>query len=596
MSGAQYIPAAEAYFNARVIPREQRVEIKDPLRSRLGAVVKAQRRFHKLKMKQTEDGGTPYSLCHPLPKLAQFGLGIAMYFYVLLMLMVSNVVAVLILMPRIADFATSNEENNITDPRVFGSAACLGLRTVELYGGTTAEFRPRCDFPDEGSTWADFTICVVFAVAIVVAMLMQRYFEVQLDERVASAQDYSIVIENPPEHADNPDEWKAFFSQFGMVRYITVNRRNRTLLQLLLRKRILMRHFPPEYYTDAETTDLDARASAVAARIKLPWLIQFLYDQFMIVWTINEHELLVLLHRLNVAIQDECVKPHTVSSIFVTFEFEDEKQRCLTALENEISVVSKCMGRKNYNHRFRSEHILVAQESSEPDNIAWLNSSLDDKDRMWRKAMSFLVSGGLLFLCYLMVRAAYGVSALVLLIVITALDSTLPYAFTVITNMEGNVDEDNRQESFMIKLFVGRILCAVIFPLLFTPWSAMVNTSQIASLKNVQLSCCFLTPLMRLVDGPGMLKRQVLTRFFAKSEADALRYWSGTPFTLAERYSEIAKIMFISLFYSFLDPTAIFLAALACLNSFIIDRYLLLRNSAPPPLLDNSMGPMVSSS
>ena len=53
--------------------------------------------------------------------------------------------------------------------------------------------------------------------------------------------------------------------------------------------------------------------------------------------------------------------------------------------------------------------------------------------------------------------------------------------------------------------------------------------------------------------------------------------------------------MTVTLFYSFLDPTTFFIAAIACLNIYVIDRYLLLRNSAQPPMLDNSMGPTVSS-
>ena len=105
MSGAKYIPAAKGYFNSRVIPREEKVEITQPLRSRVGTVVKAKKKFHKQKLKRTQEGGKPYDLCHPLPKLAQFGLGIAMYFYVLLILFLCNVVNGLILLPRIAKFA-----------------------------------------------------------------------------------------------------------------------------------------------------------------------------------------------------------------------------------------------------------------------------------------------------------------------------------------------------------------------------------------------------------------------------------------------------------------------------------------------------------
>ena len=39
--------------------------------------------------------------------------------------------------------------------------------------------------------------------------------EVCFDEAAQTASDYSIRIENPPGDATDPDEWKAFFSQFG---------------------------------------------------------------------------------------------------------------------------------------------------------------------------------------------------------------------------------------------------------------------------------------------------------------------------------------------------------------------------------------------
>lgn len=104
MSGAKYIPAAKGYFNDHVIPREQKVDM-PPMRCRAGAPMKPKKKYYKQKMKRTQEGGKPYGLCQPLPRLAHFGLGVAMYFYVLLILMVCNIVTGLILLPRIAKFA-----------------------------------------------------------------------------------------------------------------------------------------------------------------------------------------------------------------------------------------------------------------------------------------------------------------------------------------------------------------------------------------------------------------------------------------------------------------------------------------------------------
>lgn len=46
----------------------------------------------------------------------------------------------------------------------------------------------------------------------------------------------AVVFSNdPPDDADDPDEWFKFFSNFGTVRYITVARRNYELQELLAR-------------------------------------------------------------------------------------------------------------------------------------------------------------------------------------------------------------------------------------------------------------------------------------------------------------------------------------------------------------------------
>ena len=38
-----------------------------------------------------------------------------------------------------------------------------------------------------------------------------RHMEVQFDEDEQTAQDYSIIINNPPDDATDPEEWKEYF-------------------------------------------------------------------------------------------------------------------------------------------------------------------------------------------------------------------------------------------------------------------------------------------------------------------------------------------------------------------------------------------------
>ncbi len=65
--------------------------------------------------------------------------------------------------------------------------------------------------------------------------------EQKLDDAVQTAQDYSLVVNDPPSHATDPDTWYNFFNRFGNVMNITIAKNNKKLCQLLLQKHILKR-------------------------------------------------------------------------------------------------------------------------------------------------------------------------------------------------------------------------------------------------------------------------------------------------------------------------------------------------------------------
>lgn len=71
---------------------------------------------------------------------------------------------------------------------------------------------------------------------------------------------------------------------------------------------------------------------------------------------------------------------------------------------------------------------------------------------------------------------------------------------------------------------------------------------------------------------------------------DQMNYWfRGSFWLLSDRYSGFAKVIFISLFWALLTPGGIFIAALACVFIFLIDRYLLFRRWRRAPMMDAAM-------
>ena len=67
--------------------------------------------------------------------------------------------------------------------------------------------------------------------------------------------------------------------------------------------------------------------------------------------------------------------------------------------------------------------------------------------------------------------------------------------------------------------------------------------------------------------------------------------FAGTPYDLAERYTDMTKILFLCLFYSSIFPMAFFLCAFSLLFKYLVDRFNLVRSWKRAPAL----GTLISS-
>jgi len=65
----------------------------------------------------------------------------------------------------------------------------------------------------------------------------------ELNEYGENVESYSIMIKDPPRHADDAEQWKEYFDKhFGDVVYVTVCKRNRPLMKLLMHRRRLLQN------------------------------------------------------------------------------------------------------------------------------------------------------------------------------------------------------------------------------------------------------------------------------------------------------------------------------------------------------------------
>lgn len=215
------------------------------------------------------------ALYHPIftphKQLGDFGLGIGLYFSTLRAITVLMLLAGLLNTANIVYF-NSPEYNNPENVRVInetlktfvqGSAICtdtswvlctdcenhtdsFGERVVRGRNEDAVTYfalRNNC----EGATIQQGLISYATLLFIMIGTIILNVYltrmEVAFDEDEQTSQDYSVIVENPPHDATNPQEWHDFFKEkFGAhVTACTVAVDNDLLIRTLVTRRELLR-------------------------------------------------------------------------------------------------------------------------------------------------------------------------------------------------------------------------------------------------------------------------------------------------------------------------------------------------------------------
>jgi hypothetical protein len=120
-----------------------------------------------------------------------------------------------------------------TVPEEDGGCTCTttggDVTTIE---GDGCSFTNDCAFRIEQG-YSDLAIAGCFLLFNVYMGWSHGKIATKADEAEQTAQDYSLMVNDPDPDATDPDEWKKFFSQFGHVSYVSVAINNATLMKEL---------------------------------------------------------------------------------------------------------------------------------------------------------------------------------------------------------------------------------------------------------------------------------------------------------------------------------------------------------------------------
>ena len=211
---------------------------------------------------ETVPGSEPYGIFDtPVDELGDFGLGILLYFKMLrflgvLVVVLGGAAAYNIDYFDSKDYSANGQAVLPNFSLMRGSAVCDTYSAVctlqagcncdtsslasGVVTGTGCVAIKSCDFTPENA-YVMLGVAGAFLVANLVMGWQHWKIEVAADEAEQTAQDYSVMVNDPDADAVDPDEWQKFFSQFGHVAYVTVALTNGKLLSLLARRRAVLR-------------------------------------------------------------------------------------------------------------------------------------------------------------------------------------------------------------------------------------------------------------------------------------------------------------------------------------------------------------------
>ncbi len=388
-----------------------------------------------------------------------------------------------------------------------------------------------------GATFSAGIVNLVAMVFIIISLYYVSYYlgkkEVKYDEDELTAQDYSIIIKNPPGDSKDPQEWKKFFEEkfAAHTTCITVAVDNENIVWKLIERRALLvkikGKLDPEESLDME--NLERLASELAEKrsclqttlAKLPLLggIPELYKK-----------ILKIEDQICDMIEKGGTEGPPATKVFVTFEHETSQRRVLQAMATPFPEERFC---------FRGEKFLKVEEPGEPSSVRWHNLN----ESIWKTLLSLIVPNalntGMVIGAAFIVKAVHSQSTFYSALTISLLNSAFPWIAKGLSMFEVHNYEGGKQTSLYFKITIFRWVNTAIVMTLITPFTSTVMPEDDSVLNGVYailFSEIIVATLIQYIDIGSHFKRHVIAPRMATQEEMNTKM-VGTIVDLAERYT-----------------------------------------------------------
>ncbi|GMH94230.1 hypothetical protein TrST_g13678 [Triparma strigata] len=563
------------------------------------------------KMKLAEKGETEVrTRIYPLfncsiAMFSDFGISVSLYFSTLLILSVILAVAAAMNVPNILFFAGeswSGSQQTLRASSTLGNIALIGSAYCDQNAYVTC---PTCDPSNfksnryiEANTGifyykintcgitidpvlVDFATILFLFLSIIFMGVYQKKLAVKFDEKAQTASDYSLTVHDPCPDAHTCDEWCDFFTRYGEVAAVCVTLDNQNLVNLLVEQRRLR--------SEISLNLLNENGGSQSYDEEIGFLNEDETGCFEGVMNgVGLMKGLPLLHEELVTVQGKLKEEvdrfkkmggYATTKVYVTFENEEGQRKALNALSTGL-IAAWTDTSKNIpvTQRFRGKNVLKIEESKEPSATRWSEIHISTvqkyKERFisWTLTLGIIIGGGF---------SVYGIHKSGEIAIaagfISIFNSVIPILCSIFNSLESHASEGGAQESLYMKIAFARWTNTAIVICVITPFTSMINTTELLLQVYTVLFADVITyPLFRILDFGGTFNKFFLAPY-AKNQAVINTYFQGTAWSVAERYTDITKTMFLCFFYAAIYPASYIFCLAALLLNFVVDRYCIVR-------------------
>jgi Calcium-activated chloride channel len=522
----------------------------------------------------------------PHKQLGDFGLGVGLYFSTLRAITIITLLAGILNIPNFIYFSSSQYNDPASNPTavwnftqnaklfVRGSAICVDTSWVycdDCVNPITNVTGAKQKLPKDRLTNATNTVtgdvgyfalknnCVgttieqaMISYATLLFLLLSTIglnvylnrMEVTFDEDEQTAQDYSIIIENPPDDATDPQEWHNFFKEAfnAHVTACTVAVDNDLLVRTLVSRRELLRRIelvlPPGTSLDTLTI---ARIAAKQERERrlLGYIIASLLPGIP--------EFFSRLTVMNAKVQGLAQQHYPATKVFVTFETEKSQREVLQAYNLGSIDIKRNNSSKLSNPEkqlFRGTLVLNVSEPDEPNTVRWKDLNEKFKERVKQQIFTGLATLVAIFTIAFIVYIVNdrNLSASATAYTIAIFNVVFPLFAKLLTSVEAHASEGDIQRSLYFKIALFRWVNTAVVITVITPFtSTLSNDALIEQIYALFFADIVTTNAIQFLDPVGHIQRHILAPRAKTQDAMNLTF-QGSVIELAERYTAMTKL------------------------------------------------------